>query len=225
MKPPAPPQTVRDLRQRLANSAPSPVPTATLTIDPDPNWRGAGMTIHHAWHPSPAGQVHLASDAHGLLVGLSFKPPIAPDDLRTWAEERLRRLWPNATLIASASATTELGRRVFNPPDDRRYRIDPTLRLLVRGTPFQVAVWRALATIPLGGVVSYGQIAARAGHPTAIRAAASAVGSNPISFALPCHCVIRANGALGRYHWGVEQKRRLLAWEATRSIPPRDADL
>ncbi len=85
------------------------------------------------------------------------------------------------------------------------------LPLDVRGTAFQQRVWQALRDVPAGATVSYAEVAGRIGQPKATRAAAAACAANAI--AIPCHCVVRADGALSGYRWGVERKRTLLARE------------
>lgn len=84
----------------------------------------------------------------------------------------------------------------------------------VRGTEFQKSVWIALQTIPLGKTVTYSDIARLSGNPKAIRAAASAVASNPVSLIIPCHRVVRKSGETGQYRWGADRKIALLKWEA-----------
>jgi AraC family transcriptional regulator of adaptative response/methylated-DNA-[protein]-cysteine methyltransferase len=93
---------------------------------------------------------------------------------------------------------------------------DAPLPLLLRGTNLQLAVWRALLRLPEGAAIAYGELAEAVGHPTAVRAVASAVGRNPVAPLIPCHRVLRANGALGGYRWGLTIKRRLLAMESAR---------
>ncbi len=101
------------------------------------------------------------------------------------------------------------------------------LPLRPRGTPFQLAVWHALAEIPFGETRTYGEIAARLGRPSAARAVGAANGRNPVSVVVPCHRVIGADGALTGYAGGVERKRWLLEHErggrpsATSSRPAR----
>ena len=90
------------------------------------------------------------------------------------------------------------------------------LPLDVRGTAFQQRVWQALREIPAGQTASYAEIAARIGAPKAVRAVAQACGANPLAVAIPCHRVVRSDGSLSGYRWGVERKRALLEREASR---------
>ncbi|MFD2137639.1 methylated-DNA--[protein]-cysteine S-methyltransferase [Novosphingobium resinovorum] len=87
------------------------------------------------------------------------------------------------------------------------------LALDVRGTAFQQRVWQVLRGIPAGETVTYAEVARRIGSPRATRAVAGACAANPIAIAIPCHRVIRNDGALSGYRWGVERKRRLIEIE------------
>jgi len=87
------------------------------------------------------------------------------------------------------------------------------LPLDLRGTAFQERVWQALRDIPAGRTASYAQIAQRIGAPTSSRAVAQACGANSLAVAIPCHRVVRSNGDLSGYRWGVERKRQLLERE------------
>jgi len=82
-----------------------------------------------------------------------------------------------------------------------------------QGTPFQLRVWQELRRIPRGETISYSELAKRIGRPKAVRAVASACARNPLAIITPCHRVVRLNGDLGGYRWGIERKRRLLATE------------
>ena len=84
------------------------------------------------------------------------------------------------------------------------------------GTDFDVRVWESLLKIPVGRAVSYTDIARHIGSPAASRAVGSAVGRNPLSFVVPCHRVLRGDGSLGGYHWGLTRKRALIGWETGR---------
>ena len=128
------------------------------------------------------------------------------------AEEAwLARRWPGAEIRRDPAATAETAGRVFDLPAD-----DEPLRLLVQGTNFQIAVWRALLAIPEGAVSTYSRIAEAIGRPRAVRAVGNAVGANPISFLIPCHRILREVGALGGYRWGPARKQAILAWESAR---------
>jgi AraC family transcriptional regulator of adaptative response/methylated-DNA-[protein]-cysteine methyltransferase len=85
-----------------------------------------------------------------------------------------------------------------------------------RGTDFQRKVWRALREIPAGATASYLDIANRIGSPKSVRAVAAACAANPIAIAIPCHRVVRSDGGLSGYRWGIERKRALLAREGAR---------
>lgn len=88
----------------------------------------------------------------------------------------------------------------------------------LKGTPFQQRVWQALLAIPYGETRSYREIAGAIEQPNAVRAVANACGGNPVSLLIPCHRVVRHNGALGGYRWGSERKRWLLAREQERGF-------
>ncbi len=85
----------------------------------------------------------------------------------------------------------------------------------MRGTAFQQRVWRALREIPAGSTATYAEIAARIGAPKSVRAVAGACAANSLAVAIPCHRVVRSDGSLSGYRWGVERKRALLQREAT----------
>jgi len=98
---------------------------------------------------------------------------------------------------------------------DEKPRISLDLPLDVRGTAFQQRVWRALREIPVGETASYAEIARRIGHPRAVRAVAGACVDNNLAVAIPCHGVVRTDGSLSGYAWGVERKRVLLDREGS----------
>jgi AraC family transcriptional regulator of adaptative response/methylated-DNA-[protein]-cysteine methyltransferase len=164
--------------------------------------RGAGLEVRWGLHPSPFGPAVVATTSRGLC-GLEF-----PDAIPARAAESLQRRWPEATLVHDPAATEPAAARVFaHGPDDA------PLRLMLRGTNFQLKVWEALLRIPEGRVVSYADVAAAIGRPGASRAVGNAVGANPIAYLIPCHRVIRESGALGGYRWGLTRKRAMLARE------------
>ncbi|MGQ0765045.1 MAG: methylated-DNA--[protein]-cysteine S-methyltransferase [Gemmatimonadota bacterium] len=167
---------------------------------------GLGLRIDAAFHDSPFGECLLATTARGICA-LTFN-----DGDRTSAWADLVNRWPGADIDESTRRTAEVARAIFEP---LRGNGKP-LALLVRGTNFQVAVWRALLTIPPGHFAAYEEVARVAGAPRAVRAAGTAVGRNPVAYLIPCHRVIRSTGALGGYRWGLERKKAIITWESGR---------
>lgn len=165
---------------------------------------GAGLEVVYGFHPGPFGRMLLARTEKGICA-LSFAE--ASDQRQVAA---LRRQWPRARLSEDGAATEADALAVFNP----RSNTERKFHLAVRGTNFQVNVWRALLKIPPGRVVSYQQLATQLGRPAAVRAAANAVAANPVAWLIPCHRVLRKTGALGGYRWGLARKESLLAWDA-----------
>ena len=137
---------------------------------------------------------------------------------RSTAEAELRADWPRACIDWNDDVAAKLVAPVF--ARDGQPRGTGSLRAYVRGSDFQVRVWRALLRIEPGTLVSYGALAGALGHASAARAVGSAVARNAIAVLIPCHRVIRETGVLGEYRWGKERKRALLAWEtAPRGAP------
>lgn len=168
--------------------------------------RAAGLEIAYGTYDSPFGRAFIAFTARGICA-LRFIERAAGHRL----EDVLRREWPNARLRRDATGARELGRRLFDPlsvPSDR------PLALLVRGTNFQIQVWRALLQLPAGALTSYREIAARIERPRAARAVGAAIAANPIAYLIPCHRVIRESGRIGGYRWGESRKAAILGWEA-----------
>ena len=149
-----------------------------------------------------------------ILVARSGKGVCAillGDDPQHLAHE-LQDRFPNANLIGGDPDFEELVAKVVGYVEAPRLGLD--LPLDMRGTAFQERVWQALRGIPAGETVSYAEIARRIGEPKAVRAVAQACGANKIAVAIPCHRVVRNDGALSGYRWGVERKRALLEKEA-----------
>jgi AraC family transcriptional regulator of adaptative response/methylated-DNA-[protein]-cysteine methyltransferase len=120
----------------------------------------------------------------------------------------LSRLFPHAAIEPGDDALAALAARVVAQVESPSRNHD--LPIDVRGTAFQEAVWQALRTIPMGETLSYAELAARAGHPGATRAAGTACGANPVAVVVPCHRIRRGDGALGGYAYGPDRKRVLL---------------
>jgi AraC family transcriptional regulator of adaptative response/methylated-DNA-[protein]-cysteine methyltransferase len=169
---------------------------------------GAGIEIRYGIHETPFGKSLLATTTRGIC-NLYFLDAAT----EAIAPQLLAQCWQQATLIYEPTTTQALNDQIFYSHPDAP--IQP-ISLLVKGTNFQVQVWRALLQIPLGGMTTYQAIAKLIARPTAARAVGNAVGSNPIAYLIPCHRVIRESGELGGYHWGLERKSALLGWEASR---------
>ncbi|ATN35592.1 6-O-methylguanine DNA methyltransferase [Rhizobium sp. ACO-34A] len=168
--------------------------------------KGGGLTIRYGFHSSPFGHALVMVTDRGL-AGLAFAD--SGDEAACFDD--MARRWPNAHFIADSAATEPYAGRIFDPA---RWCDDQPLRVVLIGTDFQVRVWESLLLIPLGKAVTYSDIAAKIGQPTASRAVGAAVGRNPISFVVPCHRALGKSGALTGYHWGLTRKRAMLGWEA-----------
>lgn len=171
--------------------------------------RGQGLTIRYGTHSSPFGQCLIMRTARGVC-GLAFTSPTRCGGTLA----ALARDFESATFIEDSGATAGIARTMFGASAGGD---DITLHL--RGTSFQIKVWRALLTIPPGRVTSYGDLAHRIGAPGASRAAGNATASNPVAWIIPCHRVIRASGVLGEYRWGRGRKLAMLSLEAGGTTP------
>ncbi|MBC6456225.1 MAG: methylated-DNA--[protein]-cysteine S-methyltransferase [Hormoscilla sp. SP5CHS1] len=169
---------------------------------------GAGLQILYGVHETPFGYCLIATTARGIC-NLHFLNAI---DEKA-AEYHLRTEWENAEIIYNQQATREISDRIFQPV---AANISPVV-LYVKGTNFQIQVWRALLRVPFAGITTYKGLAESMGYPTAARALGKALSSNPVGYLIPCHRVIRESGELGGYQWGLERKAALLGWEASRN--------
>jgi len=170
--------------------------------------QGIGVQIHYGIHPSPFGKMLLAQTYRGVC-SISF----VSDDTINKEIDVLHQRWPNARIIRSSTHTAKLADKIFTGPADQEKRI----HLTVRGTNFQINVWKALLKIPPGQIRSYQQLATHLEKPAAYRAVANAIAANPVGFLIPCHRVLRGNGDIGGFRWGKGRKQAMLAWEAAKS--------
>jgi len=166
---------------------------------------GKGAEIQWTSADSPIGRILVASTARGLCfveVGLNDRELVV----------KLRDEFPLATIGDRPSA--RLGPLVAGARAIASARpVPPNLPVDIRGTAFQWRVWRALTRIPRGQTLSYAAVAAAIGQPSAVRAVARACATNPLALVVPCHRVVRTDGGLGGYRWGVGVKKRLLSKE------------
>ncbi|TFG42144.1 MAG: methylated-DNA--[protein]-cysteine S-methyltransferase [Syntrophobacterales bacterium] len=169
--------------------------------------RGEGLTITYGFHGSPFGECLIAQTGRGICW-LSFvrngsRPPRLAD---------LKDAWKKARLLEDPAGTRPLAARIYDPA---MWRSSNPIPVLVKGTNFQIKVWEALLSIPVGTVVTYEDIALHIGLPKAVRAVGNAVGKNPVSFVIPCHRVVRKTAEFGNYGGGTARKKAMLGWEAS----------
>lgn len=166
---------------------------------------GKDADIRFAVGQSSLGAILVAQSDKGICaITLGDDPDALVRDL----QDR----FPKANLIGGDAGFENLVARVVGFVEAPQIGLD--LPLDIRGTAFQERVWQALRQIPVGETASYADIARRIGEPKAVRAVAQACGANKIAVAIPCHRVVRNDGALSGYRWGVERKRALLEKEA-----------
>jgi len=174
---------------------------------------GAGTKIEYGFATTPFGRALIADTNRGICH-LAFVNGQGVNHAR----HVLFCRWPEAKLQRNDQHAEDLATRIFRRPGQDRPR--PGLRAFVRGTPFQVRVWRALLRVPSGSLTTYGRLSAAIHQPTAARAVGSAVGANPIAFIIPCHRVIRETGVLGNYRWDPIRKRAMIGWEMSSHLVP-----
>jgi len=166
---------------------------------------GTNTEIRFAIGQCSLGAILVAASPRGICAILLGDDP---DALARDLQDR----FPKASLIGADAAFEATVARVVGLVEAPRLGHD--LPLDVRGTAFQQRVWQALREIPAGQTASYAEVAQRIGAPTSMRAVAQACGANALAVAIPCHRVVRSDGALSGYRWGVERKRSLLDREA-----------
>lgn len=168
---------------------------------------GRGLQIGYGIHPTPFGECLIATTSRGIC-DLHFLDTTSKN-----AADILRLEWSNADIIQDQQATKEICDRIFTPVAAN----SKPLILFVKGTNFQIQVWRALLRVPFGGITTYQSLAEAMGCPTAARAVGNALGRNPVGYLIPCHRVIRESGELGGFRWGLDRKTVLLGWEASQN--------
>jgi AraC family transcriptional regulator of adaptative response/methylated-DNA-[protein]-cysteine methyltransferase len=190
-----------------ATTAVPPAPIHTPPAGTGASRRGTSDTLRVAVGESSLGLVLVAHGERGVRAVLIGDDP---DALRRDLQAR----FPRATLAPADAELDALAGRVIGVVESpARTHAVP---LDVRGTAFQQAVWRALREIPPGSTATYAEIAGRVGAPTAVRAVAQACAANPLAVVVPCHRVVRRDGGLSGYRWGVQRKRALLDREGAR---------
>ena len=163
--------------------------------------RGEGLIISWSWFNSPFGKLLALATDRGLC-GLGFSG--ANDEEEVLQDYKNR--WPNAVYIEDKSKLEgSINSLISN---------EGSINIYLLGAPFQIKVWEALLNIPLGYVTTYSDVANAINNKNAVRAVGTAIGNNPIGWLIPCHRVLRKNGDLGGYHWGLDRKIALIARES-----------
>ncbi|WP_310587090.1 methylated-DNA--[protein]-cysteine S-methyltransferase [Tellurirhabdus bombi] len=168
---------------------------------------GEGLLLRYGIFDGPFGLYFLAA-LDEKICKLWFLDESEPVENLV---QRLKAEWPGAKIQPDQIALETLARRIFVSGNSEQ------LRLLVKGSFFQLKVWEALLRIPEGRITSYDQIATAIGMPNASRAVGTAIGNNPIGYLIPCHRVIKKTGLFGNYRWGAVRKTALLGWEAAQT--------
>ncbi len=166
---------------------------------------GANVDIRFALGESSLGSILVATSSKGICAISLGDDPHA-------LIEAFQDQFPNANLIGADAAFEQLVAEVVGFVESPATGL--ALPLDIRGTVFQERVWQALRDIPAGSTATYTQIATQIGLPSAVRAVANACGANKLAVAIPCHRVVRSDGSMSGYRWGVERKRKLLEIEA-----------
>lgn len=169
---------------------------------------GEHLNINYSFAESPFGTIIVASTPKGICY-MAFVDGTNDD-----AFTELQKQYPNAHYNQFVDTIQQNANYIFTQDWGKL----PDIKLHLKGTPFQLKVWETLLKVPMGGLVTYGKLAADLQNPNASRAVGSAVGDNPVAFLIPCHRVIRSTGETGQYHWGSPRKSAMLGWEAARSI-------
>lgn len=166
--------------------------------------KGEGVILNYSVETSPFGELLVVSSEKGIC-SIRF--------IETHAniEQLIKQYFSKAQLKNQSPIWHQQIAKWFE--QDFSEHLQQKLPLNLAGTPFQLQVWEALLTIPEGQLRTYQDIAEQIGKPKAVRAVATAIGQNPITYLIPCHRVIRATGMVGEYHWQKGRKLALLAWE------------
>lgn len=167
--------------------------------------QGLGLTIQYGYHKTSFGLIFIAMTQRGICK-LVFVDCLD----KTEPLSHLKYEWPLAKLVEEPEQTSKTIQILFSDSPATQ----APLSLFVRGTNFQINVWRALLNLQPGQISTYGEIAKAINKPKAVRAVGTAIGANPVALVIPCHRVIRKNGNLGGYRWGETRKHAILAREA-----------
>jgi AraC family transcriptional regulator of adaptative response/methylated-DNA-[protein]-cysteine methyltransferase len=171
--------------------------------------RGHGLKFRHGVADSPFGPALIVASERGIAF-LAFADADGAFD----GFDDFRATWRKAEWVHDDAGARRIAATIWSD----RAASERRLTLWVHGSNFQLQVWRALLAAGQHRTVSYMELAHSIGRGSACRAVGSAVGANPVAWLIPCHHVLRANGALGGYRWGIERKQAMLGWELARIV-------
>lgn len=173
---------------------------------------GAGLEFRYGVHNGPFGAFLLVATDRGIC-SLTFVGNTHEERDQRLAE--LQSRWPGGNFIHDPDHTAPWAEQAFAPKSNGTSA--PT-KVWLKGTNFQIQVWKALLSVPMGRLSSYGEIGDAMGKPRAARAIGSALANNPVAWLIPCHRVIRATGGFKTdYRWGSARKRAMIGWEAAQN--------
>jgi len=211
--------SVLDAAYAVGLSGPSRLHDLIVTLDAvtpgELKSLGRGITLHYGFTETPFGEALVAATERGL-THLSFVDAGERDN----AVSELRGHWRNAGLVRDDARARDFANQIWanqggpHPTAGSSAERTRKLRLHVAGTNFQLKVWQALLDSGLHSRTTYSALAKTMGEEGSARAVGNAVGANPVGWLIPCHTVLRRDGALGGYHWGEDRKRAILAWDS-----------
>ena len=170
--------------------------------------QGKNLAISYSFADTPFGEVIIASTQKGICH-------MAFEGDRALACRQLLDAFPQAQFTAQTDAFQQSALRIFADAESL-----PSIKLHLKGTPFQLKIWQSLLKIPMGQLKTYSDIAQDIENPQANRAVGTAIGRNPVAFLIPCHRVIRSTGIIGGYKWGAPRKTAMIGWEGVKAHEP-----
>ena len=201
--------SVLDAAYAVGLSGPSRLHDLIVTLDAvtpgELKSLGRGITLHYGFSETPFGEALFAATTRGL-THLAFVEPGEREN----AVNELRERWRNAGLARDDARAHTFANQIWGSVTEGHRE----LRLHVAGTNFQLKVWQALLDSGPHSRTTYSALAKAVGEIGSARAVGNAVGANPVGWLIPCHNVLRRDGALGGYHWGEDRKRAILAWNS-----------
>lgn len=169
---------------------------------------GHGMKISYGYHPTPFGMCFIAVAERGICRLHFIDEDNKRDEFSVFSKK-----WHSAQLTHDPEHTQTVVQRIFS----KGYSQTDPMKVIMKGTNFQLKVWEGLLKVPYGNVATFHQLARIIGEPGSVRSVASAVGKNPIPFLIPCHRIIATDGSMGNYHWGRVRKKLILGSELVKS--------